>query len=44
MHLRQEYSTFSWILESMLEHSGFEIERAEYSTGRVFAAYICVKR
>ena len=43
VHLREEYSTFSWLLEPMLERTGFEIQRAEYSDSGVFAAYVCVK-
>jgi SAM-dependent methyltransferase len=42
-HLREEHSTFAWLLEPMLEHAGFEIESAEYRGG-VYAAYTCVKR
>ncbi|HEX5502479.1 MAG TPA: class I SAM-dependent methyltransferase [Thermomicrobiales bacterium] len=43
-HIREEYSTFSWLLEPMLARAGFAIEETEYSPGRVFAAYTCVKR
>lgn len=43
-HVRQEYSTYSWLLESMLAHAGFEIQDAEYDSSRVFAAYTCLKR
>jgi SAM-dependent methyltransferase len=42
-HLREEYSTFSWLLEPMLERAGFAIRSAEFSTSRVYAAYVCVK-
>lgn len=42
-HLRAEYSTFSWLLEPMLERSGFEIRQIEHSASRVYAAYVCVK-
>jgi ubiquinone/menaquinone biosynthesis C-methylase UbiE len=42
-HLREEYSTFSWLLEPMLERAGFEIQRFEYSASRVYASYVCVK-
>ena len=42
-HLREEYSTFSWLLEPMLERAGFEIRDAEYSASRIYAAYVCVK-
>lgn len=39
-HLRTEHSTFRWLLEPMLERSGFEILRADYQD-RVFGAYLC---
>jgi ubiquinone/menaquinone biosynthesis C-methylase UbiE len=42
-HVREEYSTFAWLLEPMLERSGFEIKEATYSDSRVFASYTCVK-
>jgi hypothetical protein len=41
--LRTEYSTFSWLLEPMLERVGFAIREVEYSPSRAFAAYTCVK-
>ncbi len=43
-HIREEYSTFGWLLEPMLEHAGFEIRHANYRPSRTYAAYICVKR
>ncbi len=30
-HMRDEYSTFAWIIEGMLERAGFAIEKADYS-------------
>ena len=42
-HVRDENSTFTWLLEPMLERAGFTIESAEYSDDRVFARYICVR-
>ena len=42
-HLRQEHSTFSWLLEPMLERAGFEIREASYDSARIYAGYICVK-
>lgn len=42
-HVRDEHSTFTWLLEPMLEKAGFAIEQAEYSADRVFARYRCVK-
>lgn len=42
-HLREEHSTFSWLLEPMLERAGFEIREASCSPNRIFAAYTCIK-
>jgi ubiquinone/menaquinone biosynthesis C-methylase UbiE len=39
-HVRDEHSTFSWILEPMIERSGFQIERAEHSDDGIFAQYV----
>lgn len=41
-HIRDEYSTTSWLMEDMLRHAGFDIVRANY-TGGVLAAYLCEK-
>ncbi len=43
-HVREEYSTFSWLLEPMLERAGFDIREATYRPSRTYAAYTCVKR
>ena len=43
-HLRSEHSTFTWLLEPMLERAGFEIVEAEYAQSRAYAAYTCVRR
>lgn len=40
-HLRGEYSSFSWLLEPMLERAGFAIEAASYDASKAFAAYVC---
>ncbi|CAN5862575.1 class I SAM-dependent methyltransferase [soil metagenome] len=39
-HVRDEHSTFSWLLEPMIQRSGFEIEKAVYSEDGVFAEYV----
>jgi ubiquinone/menaquinone biosynthesis C-methylase UbiE len=44
VHLRDEYSTFTWLLEPMLEQAGFEIEQASYGALRVHAEYVCTRR
>lgn len=38
-HVRDEHSTFSWLLEPMMEQAGFRIERVEYADG-FSAAYL----
>ncbi|MGH2515460.1 MAG: class I SAM-dependent methyltransferase [Ktedonobacterales bacterium] len=43
-HLREEYSTFTWLLEPMLARAGFAIRHAEHSDLRVFSAYTCIKK
>lgn len=39
-HVRDEHSTFSWLLEPMIERCGFRIEDAWHSPDRFFAKYI----
>lgn len=39
-HVRDEHSTFTWILELMIERSGFEIAQAQYSEDGIFAKYL----
>ena len=39
-HVRDEHSTFTWILEPMLRRCGFEIATAEHSDDGVFAKYL----
>jgi ubiquinone/menaquinone biosynthesis C-methylase UbiE len=43
-HLRDEHSTFAWLLEPMVARAGFEIVESEYDARRVFAHYVCVRR
>jgi ubiquinone/menaquinone biosynthesis C-methylase UbiE len=42
-HLRQECSTFTWLLEPMLRHAGFQIRQTEFSPSGIYAAYFCAK-
>jgi ubiquinone/menaquinone biosynthesis C-methylase UbiE len=42
-HVRDEHSTFTWLLEPMIEKAGFAIEQAQYSDDRIWAHYRCVK-
>jgi len=39
-HVRDEHSTFTWLLEPMIARSGFEIADASSSDGGVFASYV----
>ena len=39
-HVRDEHSTFSWLLEPMIRRSGFVIEKAEYSDDGIFGTYV----
>jgi SAM-dependent methyltransferase len=41
-HVRDEHSTFTWLLEPMLERAGFEIREVERSPA--YARYVCVRR
>jgi SAM-dependent methyltransferase len=43
-HVRDEHSTFTWLLEPMLERAGFDIIEAEYSPSGMEARYLCRKR
>ena len=41
-HLREEYSTFNWLLEPMIERAGFTI-RDDQHHDSIYSAYICIK-
>jgi SAM-dependent methyltransferase len=43
-HVREEHSTFTWLLEPMLERAGFEIRDRSFSPMRTYAAYTCIRR
>jgi len=43
-HVRDENSTFTWLLEPMIARAGFEIIQANHSASGMFADYICTKR
>jgi SAM-dependent methyltransferase len=43
-HVREEHSTFTWLLEPMLERAGFEIRDRWVSDVRTYASYTCVRR
>ena len=42
-HILAEYSTFTWLLEPMLEHAGFEIRERTLDPNQVQAAYTCIR-
>ena len=42
-HVRTEFSTFSWLLESMLERTGFNVVDREYRRS-AYGTYTCVRR
>lgn len=39
-HVRDEHSTFTWLLEPMIERAGFAIEDATYSPDGMLATYV----
>jgi ubiquinone/menaquinone biosynthesis C-methylase UbiE len=43
-HVREEHSTFTWLLEPLIERAGFEIVAADYGTVGAYADYVCARR
>jgi hypothetical protein len=43
IHVREEYSTFEWIMEGLLERADFIIETANYEND-LMAAYVCTRK
>jgi SAM-dependent methyltransferase len=41
VHVRDEHSTFSWLLEPVLQRCGFTIRDAWFSDSRTYARYVC---
>lgn len=39
-HVRREHSTFTWLLEPLLAHAGFEILERDVRAG-IYATYVC---
>lgn len=39
-HVRDEHTTFTWLLEPMLARTGFAVEDAQYSPDGIFATYV----
>jgi len=42
-HIREEYSTFYWIMEELLTRAGFVVDDVDYRNGFI-AHYLCSKR
>lgn len=42
LHVREEYSTFGWIIEEMLIRAGFELVEANYLSP-TYAECLCTK-
>lgn len=43
-HIRDEHSTYTWLLEPMIERAGFDITAADYTDSGIFARYLCTRR
>jgi hypothetical protein len=41
-HIRNEFSTFTWILEGMVERAGFNIIKSKNTDGFI-TEYLCIK-
>lgn len=42
LHIKEEFSTFDWVMEGLLQNAGFRIEKKHYQDGYM-ASYLCVK-
>ncbi len=42
LHIKEEFSTFEWVIEKLIEKAGFRIEEAFYDNGFI-ATYLCIK-
>jgi putative AdoMet-dependent methyltransferase len=43
IHVKNEFSTYDWIMEGIIRRSGFQIDSAEYGNG-FQTTYVCTKR
>jgi hypothetical protein len=43
IHIREEYSTYDWIMEGLLQRAGFVMETANYKHD-LMAAYLCTRK
>jgi SAM-dependent methyltransferase len=42
-HVRDEHSTFAWILEELLQRAGFQLEDVRYDASKIFGEYVAIK-
>jgi len=42
-HVREEYSTFTWLLEPIIERAGFTIQDIN-RRGSIYSTYTCIRR
>ncbi len=42
LHIKEEFSTFDWVMEGLIERAGFRIEESIYDNGFI-ASYLCIK-
>jgi hypothetical protein len=42
LHIKEEFSTFDWVIEGLIEKAGFRIEEAFHENGFI-ATYPCIK-
>ncbi len=42
-HVRDEHSTFAWLLGPLLAHAGFEVLKRDVRGG-IYATYVCIRR
>ncbi|WP_094227458.1 class I SAM-dependent methyltransferase [Methanolobus psychrotolerans] len=43
LHIKEEFSTFDWVMEGLIEKAGFRIEQSQYQNG-FMATYLCIKK
>ncbi|MDP2216288.1 MAG: hypothetical protein Q8J68_03250 [Methanolobus sp.] len=43
LHIKEEFSTFDWVIEELIEKASFRIEEAFYDNGFI-ATYLCIKK
>ena len=43
-HVRDEHSTFAWILEDLLQRAGFRLKDVSYEASKIFGDYVAVRQ